>query len=646
MFAGMEDDILVTAYLLVLLVPAAVGVLAGASEREWAGKISNMLCGISCLAGVLCFIIWYIVPDFTATFPLGSMLGDYSIRVDELTAIFVTFSSAVFLMVIVHMSHSGHGYRPRYMALTCILYISVVLCMMADTVILLLLSWEMVSMITFLMAETSDDLPRWRFFAITHVGGLILMAVYAYLWMTAGTPVLSEWTGLGAVMGGTTSSIVVFLLFIAFGTKLGTVPFHAWMPDMYAGSPTHTTALLTTVCSNAAVLILFKSVFSYIGVDGNISTCAVILCILSAISAMWGAMESMIQTEPKRILAYSSMENMALVNMCLSLAIIFSQDLPRLEALVIIAALLHTLNHGVFKSLMMLTVDSIEDVTGERKIDRFGGIACVLPVLSAVALIGVMSLAAIPPMNGFVSEWLMLQTLLGTDAVDSTMRVAMPLLVAMMGVCGMIVATSYARLYGFIFLGRPRSEGASKPRPMRKGSIIPLGFLAAMCVAMGVFAFPLMDAMDEGVTSLAGNTVSYMDGMSGTLMPLTLGIVLAGCVVVLFVLFRLTKRKTVVYETWGCGGGLDERMQYSSEGFSQPIVRVFHPIYRDVSEKRGDKYSTRFVEPFVKYIYRPVGKGLTFISEQVTRLQTGNIQSYLGYILITLVVALLAVRLL
>lgn len=361
---------------------------------------------------------------------------------------------------------------------------------------------------------------------------------------------------------------------------------------------------------------------------------------------MWGAMESMVQTEPKRILAYSSMENMALVTMCLSLGMLFAGRLPGLEALVTTAALLHALNHGMFKSLMMLTVDSIEDVTGEKGIDRMGGIACVLPALSAVALVGILALAAIPPMNGFVSEWMMLQSLLGTDAMASDLRVAMPLLVAMMGVCGMIVATSYARLYAFVFLGRPRSQGAAEPRPLRKGSLAPMAVLAASCVGMGLFAFPLMDAMADGMAELTGSPSYYGDALAGSLEPLTLGILLAGCVIILFVLTRLFRRNRTIYETWGCGGGLDERMQYSSEGFSQPIVRVFHPIYQEVSVKKGDRYSTQFVEPFVKYIYRPFGALLTYLSKQITRLQTGNIQSYLGYILITLVVALMAVRLL
>ena len=647
MVAGMEDGFISSIYMLAVLLPAMAGIVIGfLPSRRPTTVIVNILGSVSCIAGILCYPMWMIVSDLSATFPVGTFFGDYSVAVDQLTAVFVSLSSLVFLMVMVHMSHSGHGHPSGFSALACALYVSCTLFMMADSVILLLISWEIVSMVTFLMAEDRDNAPRWRFFAITHIGGLVLMAAFGYMWLLAGTGDIEAWRDLGSLMTSKQESILAVLLFIGFGTKLGTVPFHAWMPDMYARSPTHTTALLTTVCSSAAVLVLYKSVFSWIGVDGGVAAAAAVLCALSAITAMWGAMESMVQTEPKRILAYSSVENMALVTMCLSLGMLFAGRLPGLEALVTTAALLHALNHGMFKSLMMLTVDSIEDVTGEKGIDRMGGIACVLPALSAVALVGILALAAIPPMNGFVSEWMMLQSLLGTDAMASDLRVAMPLLVAMMGVCGMIVATSYARLYAFIFLGRPRSQGAAEPRPLRKGSLAPMAVLAASCVGMGLFAFPLMDAMADGMAELTGSPSSYGDALAGSLEPLTLGILLAGCVIVLFVLTRLFRRNRTIYETWGCGGGLDEHMQYSSEGFSQPIVRVFHPIYQEVSVKKGDRYSTQFVEPFVKYIYRPFGALLTYLSKQVTRLQTGNIQSYLGYILITLVVALMAVRLL
>ena len=642
---ALDEQIVITVYLAILLIPAAVGIISGLLHNVIFGKVSQISCAISCIAGVFCLPIHTMVGDFRSIFPLESFLGEYIVSFDLLTSMFITISSIVFLMIVMHMSHSGHGYRNGYLALTCALFLSCTLCMASDSVILLLMTWEIVSLVTFLMAD-NNDLPRWRFFMITHIGGLVIMAVFGYLWIYTGTGDMGTWYRLSDTLGDVTSSLLILALFLGFGTKLGTIPFHAWMPDMYATSPTHTTALLTTVCSNVAMLVLFRSVFSWIGVTDIISAVPITLCILSVATALWGAMESMVQTEPKRILAYSSMENMALVTMCLSLALLFSDSFPTLTCLLMVAALFHTMNHSVFKSLMMLTVDSIEDVTGERQIDRLGGIACVLPALSAVALFGVMALAAIPPMNGFVSEWLMLQALIGTDTVSPSMRVFMPILVAIMGVCGMVVATSYARLYGFIFLGRPRSKGASEPKPLRKGSLAPMMVLAGICIVMGLFAFPIMDALCTGISEITSMDVDYRNALSGNMEPLTLGILLAGCILLMFLATRVFRNVHARSDTWACGGTLDERMQYSSEGFSQPIVRVFHPIYGDTSEKRGHRYVTRFLEPFVKYIYRPIGSFIIRLSEQAKRLQTGNIQTYLGYILVTLVVALLAVRLL
>lgn len=638
---GAEID---AVYIAVLFVPTIVGMVLGLYSRS--GRISELLCAVSCVAGVLCYPVFAFMGELSYALPFESYLGAYAVSVDLLGSVFVTVSSVVFLAILTHMSHSGHGYTQGYGGMCCALFLAVTLCMCADTAILLLLSWETVSMVTFLMARNgADEGARWRFLAVTHIGGLILMGSYCYMWSVTGSVYLHDWDGIGAAVGPASSMVLAFLLFIGFGTKLGTVPFHAWMPDMYAQSPTHTTALLTTVCSNAAVLMLFRAVYGYLGADG-LTDIGMVMCVLAAVTALWGAMESMVQTEPKRILAYSSMENMALVTLCLSLGLVFWNSSASLTALVTLAALLHTLNHSVFKSLMLLTVDSVEDVTGERKIDRLGGLAKVLPSLSAVALVGVAALAAIPPMNGFISEWLMLQSLIGTDAIASDLRVAMPLLVAMMGVCGMIVATSYARLFGFMFLGRPRSRGAAEPRPLRKGSISPVAVLAVMCVGMGMLSYPIMDVISEGACVTADIDASYRDGMSGSLEPLTLGIMILGTVAVVYAASRLLSRRKRDTDTWGCGGTLDERMQYSSEGFSQPIVRVFHPFYGDTSGIEGGRYQTRFQEPFVKYIYSPLGALVYRASRQVTRIQTGNIQTYIGYILATLVVALMAVRLL
>lgn len=642
-----DESALAIAYLTILIVPVLIGLFAGISKKGYAGKISSALCAVSCVSGILCYPVRLYVGDLSYVLPVSSALGDYRISVDLLGSIFVSISSLVFFMTLIHMTHSGHDYSPKYYSLVCGLFLSCTLCMAADSVILLLLSWECVSLLTFILADNvHDDRPRWLFFAITHIGGLLLMCSFGYMWLVAGTDRISQWADLSDTMGTTVSCLLIFMVFIGFGSKLGTIPFHAWMPDMYAESPTHTTVLLTTVCSNVAVLILFKTIFSFIGVGEYAIPVASIICALSAVTILWGAMEAMIQNEPKKILAYSSMENMGLVTLFLSLSMVFSDIAGSLQTLAVIAALLHTINHSVFKSLMLLSVDSIEDVTGEHKISKYGGLACVLPALSLVSFIGVASMSAIPPTNGFISEWIMLQSLMGSDAITSELRILMPLLIALMGVSGMIVATAYARLYGFIFLGRPRSKGAESPKKMRKGSIMPLVILAGLCICMGFSATYLMDAISEAVSSISSLDPGYRESLSGNTQPLILALMIAGIAIVLFAITRLFRHRREITETWGCGGYLDENMQYSSEGFSQPIVKVFHPFYGDESHVEGGRFRTKFKEPFVRFIYEPIGKALEYTSNVVSRIQTGNIQSYLAYTLITLLVALLAVRLL
>jgi formate hydrogenlyase subunit 3/multisubunit Na+/H+ antiporter MnhD subunit len=634
------------AYLAAAVLIPIIGIIPGLLSGKGARSASVAMCAIGCVLGILILPLHALGMEMTAEFPLPSFWGRYTISFGTLESVFASISSIVFLMTVLHQRHSGSVFAERYPAMLCALYAACLLCIGSGTSILLLVSWEAVSMVTFLMADNGDDeTPRWRFFTVTHMGGMMIIGAFAYMWYVAGTSDLSQWNGLWESMGPVGSSAVILLLFIGFGTKLGTIPFHAWMPDMYGKSPTHTTVLLTTVCSNVAVLILFKSVLVFVGADGCGQPVALGLCVISAITALWGALLSLIQTDTKRILSYSSMENMGLVTMFLALTVFFHKDVPALAAVSLIAALFHTLNHSVFKALMLMSVDTVEGCTGERSIDRYGGIAKTLPVLSSLALIGVMTMSSIPPMSSFASEWMMLQSLLGTDAIDTAFRVVMPLLIALMGLCGMVVATSYARMYGFIFLGRPRSEGAANPKTPGRLSLGSMAVLAAMCIGMGLAAFPIMDSLEAGASSLIGIDLDYRSGLSGNMDPLVIGLTVVGTAALIYGITRIFSKRTREEDTWGCGGDLDERMQYSSEGFSQPIVRVFHPVLGDRSTLSSGRLYTEFTEPFVKYIYKPVGDAFSYVSVKVRLLQTGNIQHYLGYILIALVAVLLAVRL-
>ncbi len=646
-----KDPALAVALVSLMLIPPVIGMLLGLMGRSLC-RVQMYLCGISCCVGIMTLPVHYICSDISISISVQSAIGPYGILIDGVSALMMTVSSAVFLLVILHMAGSSHVNSTRYLASMNGLYIACMLCMCADTVAVLLIGWECVSLLTFLMNDgPEEEEHRWMFFVITHIGGLMLIGTYAYMASVTGTFVLSEWSEISSLVGTTTSSILILLLFLGFGSKLGIVPFHAWMPEMYRTTPTHTVMLLSTVCSNVAILILFKSIFGYIGISDDMNGIALVLMLLSSVSALWGAMESMIQNKPKRILAYSSMENMALVCLCMSVAIAFAPVSKSAMQLILIAGLLHTINHSLFKSLMLMTVHTVEDCTGETDINRFGGLGRTLPALSFIAVIGTASLAAIPPMNGFTSELLMLQSIISGETSESMLMLIMPLVVAVLGICGMMGATSYMRLYGFTYLGRPRSKGSEEPKSIGKVPMASMWILAIACIVTGLFALNIADVLSTGMNSFLGTSVEYKDAMSGNFEPLILGIMILGAIAILVFLMRSRKDDGVEANTWACGGTLDEDMQYSSMGFSQPLVRVFHPIYGDTISMTDDDdhkkvfYHVRFVEPFKKYIYTPVAKGVLFISRQVERIQTGNIQSYLSYMLLVIVLALLAVRL-
>ena len=585
------------------------------------------------------------------TFPIPSALGTYQIKFDELSSLMISFSSLVFMMVLIHMVKFKEDYGTKYVGMLNILFIACILAMCADSVILLLMSWELITLTTFLMTCGADEAARWRFFTITHFGGLIIMTVFAAMWYISGTGILSDMDPVSSLVGTGLSAGMILLLFIGFGTKLGSIPFHVWMPDLYNSAPIHTIALLSTVCSNVAIVLLMKASFLWIGIPDNIILPLALLVIASG-SAIWGAMESLVQTEPRRILAYSSMENIAMVIICMATGTLFLQmgfD-NSYVIMILAAAVLHTINHSFFKSLMLLNVGTVERCTGEHAIEKMGGLAKVLPVLSVFALVGTLSMAAIPPLNGFVSEWLMIKTVISAGTGTSIMNIALPLIVTVLGICGMMAAVSYARLYGFMFLGRPRSEAVAKPKKIDRMTMIPLFILSIVCIGLGIFSMPVINSIINSMCSTFGFEYKIQNIISDSLNPIVISVILVVVIVTLYAIFKIFKKKTDSATTWDCGTELKDNMQYSSIGFTQPLVHVFHPLYGDnteitknISNDTGT-YSVKFIEPFMKYILSPIGKGVLWIANKIGKIQTGNIQSYLAYLLITLIVVLLGAR--
>lgn len=645
-----------------------LGVALALLMRGEAQRVYSYLCSA---ASAVSAAIWSVLVllNGTSSFVLDipSAMGDYAIRLDSLGALVLLITSLTFACVAMYSLFSREGITARGAALFNLFMLSVLLAMVADHVLLLLVAWETMSLTSFLGAwgsrEDQDTAAGWRYLAITHFGAALIIAALAYLSISSGEVRLSEMHGLSASLGATASAAVIAMVFLGFGSKLGLLPFHIWMPDLYSRSPSTITALLSTAASNVAVLVLVRIVFDIVGV-GEQYLLSLAVMGLAAVTALWAAWQALVQRDGSRVLAFSSMENMGLILLTLGAAMLFqSYGAAEPAAFAIMAAMFHLINHTVFKALLLMGVGTVRRAAGEWDLEKLGGLARTMPGLSAAFLFGTLAVAALPPFSGFVSEWAMFKSLMHAEPIaDPLVRIALPLAIAVMALCTAIAAAAYLRLYGFTFLGRPRSNGACRPRPMQREEMFPLVPLAVLCLLLGVASFPLLEELTSAVSPLVGAAgVQVIDGYSinflhqGGLNPLGLSALLAAAVLLVFLALRaLGKRQLVRSDTWDCGTPLDRRTQYTPTGFSQPLLRVFQQIYRprtEVKEEprpspyiRAVRFEQELPDLFVLHIYRPLTAGTIALAMRVKRIQSGSIQAYLAYLMIILIVLLVVLR--
>lgn len=605
----------------------------------------------------------------TSSIELGvsSVMGDYAILLDPLGALILLITSLTFASVALYSLFAREGATSIGAALFNLFMLSVLVAIVADHVLLLLLAWEAMSLTSFLGAwgsrEDQDTEAGWRYLAITHFGAALIIAALAYLSISSGMVRLSEMKGLSSALGAVPSAAMILMVLVGFGSKLGLLPFHVWMPDLYDRSPSAMTSLLSTAASNVAVLVLVRIVFSIVGVEEQQVLSLAVMGLASATS-LWAAWQALVQREGSRVLAFSSMENMGLILLMVGAAMLFqSYGAREPAAFAIMAAIFHLINHTVFKALLLMGVGTVRRAAGNWDLEKLGGLARSMPELSIAFLFGTLAVAALPPFNGFVSEWAMFKALMHAEPVsDPLVRIALPLAIGVMALCTAIAAAAYLRLYGFIFLGRPRSDGARRPRPLRKVELFPMLPLAALCLLLGIASFPLLQRLTSAISPLVGASgVQVIDGLSinflhqGGLNPLGLSTILAlGALSTFLVLRVLGKRKLVRGDTWDCGTPLDRRTQYTPTGFSQPLLRVFQRVYAPRTQVREDPRPSPYIrgvrfeqevpDPFINKLYRPLSSAVLFVALRAKRMQSGSIQTYLAYLMITLVILLVVLR--
>jgi hydrogenase-4 component B len=583
------------------------------------------------------------------------------LTIDRLSALFLFLICSVSLPVVVYStSYIAHHYetgRARWIwALLSLFILSMAVVVTSSTGFAFLVGWELMTLVSagliLIEGDSKDRIDNvFIYLLMMHVGAAAVVASFFLYWPFAPGLDFAAMRGASATLSVGARTALFLLTFIGFGTKAGIIPFHLWLPRAHPIAPSPVSALMSGVMLKTAIYGFVRFSFDFLG--GGPAWWGYLVLTAGAISGLLGILFALQENDLKRMLAYSSIENVGIIYLALGTSLLFlAHGSPEWAALALVAALIHSLNHAFFKSLLFLGAGAISHGTHLLTQDELGGLQKRMPFTGAAILIGCCSIAGLPLFNGFVDEWLLFRSFLaGSNLSSAQGQVVLPLLVGALALIGGLSLTCFVKAYGVVFLGRPRSLQAENahevPQPMR-GALIAL---AAVCFGVGVLPAvllaPLSQLANELVRALPPSGEMQFFGV----MPWIGAAILVIAGFSLFV--RRGKRVTA---TWGCGlPTLTARMQYTATAFSKPLRMVFARVYkpdRKIDMFPADQpyfpssvsYHSVRTTSFERSFYRPAVERVVGLAHWLRMLQTGNIQVYLLYIFLTLVGLLVYLR--
>lgn len=544
------------------------------------------------------------------------------------------------------------------------------LVLLADDALFFMIAWELMSVASYFLVAFQHEHSANRRAAFIY----LLMAQVGALAIILSFGVLASFSDgftfdalRQATLSPTWASIAFVLALLGFGMKAGIVPVHVWLPEAHPAAPSHISALMSGVMLKVAVYGLIRFCFDLLGELQW--QWGVVLLVLGTVSAVGGILYAMMQPNLKRLLAYSSIENIGIIFMVLGLSMIFmANGHPQLAALGFLAALFHAFNHSLFKNLLFLGAGILQHQTHDLNIDTMGGLIQRMPQTSFLFLVGCMSISSLPLFNGFVSEWLAFQTALQVDVLDNgVLRSLIPVSAAALALTAALAAACFVKVFGMIFLGLPRSRNSEKAQEVKdKSMLYGPALLAGLCFFFGIFPNLIINLLNGVARQLLGQSLPNDTALSWLWLapvsankvsyspPMVLvGVLIAGGISFWYLRRNLETKTMRRAAAWDCGfGGLTPRMQYSCSAFTMPFRRIFARVW--LIDERVDKEMQGAMDMEVKAVhyhlqvqdhswprlYQPITHGVNQLAKQVGRIQTGNIRVYLGYSFVTLILML------
>lgn len=564
--------------------------------------------------------------NFTQIFPMMGM----EFLIDRLAAFFIlTISIIATAVAIYSLSYLEHYTQTRrkniHLFLMNVFILSMIFVVASRNMLSFLIFWELMSVSSFFLVCFEFEKEETRkaglfYFIMTQLSTVFLIIAFVILYNGSGSFTMTFAPAMSSFM----TSLAFLTLFIGFGIKSGIIPFHKWLPYAHPAAPSNISALMSGLMIKVALYGLIRFLLYVFPV--TYLWWGILILIAGTVSAFLGVIYALKEHDLKRLLAYHSIENVGIILMGIGMCVIFtSYNLLALAMVSLVAALFHTLNHGLFKSLLFLTAGSIISETKTRNIEEMGGLVKRMPKTAILFLIGAVSISALPPLNGFVSEYLLFHSLFQSGLItDPLIQIIMFICLATLALTSALAAACFVKAFGIVFLANPRSNHAEQAKEAPHSMIFGPSILAFFCIFLGVFSFQIF--------SWIGERIGYSFPIPN-LLPIA---VIAGIMLLLILIaLRLfASRKTRVSETWGCGiTSQNAKMEYTASGFSEPIIRTFSFIYQpqkvnkrqflDIQETlfNEGKVEIKLVRYFEDYLYLPVARFVQRISWWLNRQQ-------------------------
>jgi hydrogenase-4 component B len=625
-----------------------------------AAGVAAVVAGVAALGG----------GSFSAWLPDLLPLAGVRLALDPLGGLFVSVTGAVAVCAAVYGigyvapragEEGSHGDGRAVQAMLPLFVAAMLLVPAAASVSTLLVAWELMALTSLLLVLAEHrrrpavgEAARW-YAVMTHLGLLMILAGLVGFAAAAHGESFAQLRAAAGAMSPAVHGAVFATTLLGFASKAGVVPLHVWLPRAHPEAPSYVSALMSAAMVNLGVYGVLRVGLDLLG--GGSRWWWLLVLAAGAGSALYGILQAVVAVDLKRLLAYSTTENMGLVFIGVGAGGYFAATGSRvLAGLALTAGLLHLVNHAGFKTVLFCSAGSVLRATGSRDLDALGGLRSRMPMTTALFAIGALAASALPPGNGFVSEWLLLQSLVHALPTSATATaVVMPLAVAVVALTAGLAVATFVKAFGVGFLARPRSPGAEQARESPPSMLAGTGLAAIGCVALAVAPAAVLPGLSRAaraalgtgaVDSVHGPVTLRLTGFAGSMSPLLIALALLAAAVGALTGVRslVARRARRMARLWDCGAGpMTARMQYTATSFAEPLQRVFDDVLApetdvDVTPSAESaylvervKFQARVPDRIEYRLYRPLLAAARVIGEAARGLANGSVHRYLGY---------------